>query len=129
MYDKTYNYHCQGMVTPIGAVSRAVTAVKMQSNSQGTFLGLVKINGQAVFWVLLTAIKRRGQALCMCTWSLINGSRAKIHRGQAVKAIFRQSKILTTVAALDTVPMGVSPPRLSILGAENQGRSGLSNIN
>ena len=38
------------------------------------------------------------------------GSRAKIRRGQAVKAVFRRSKILTPVAALDTAPMGVTPP-------------------
>ena len=32
----------QGGVTPIGAVSRTATAVKMQSKGQGTFWGLVK---------------------------------------------------------------------------------------
>ena len=32
----------QGGVTPIGAVSRAATGVKMQSNGQGTFWGSVK---------------------------------------------------------------------------------------
>ena len=37
------------------------------------------------------------------------GSRAKIRRGQVVKAFFQRSKILTRVAALDTVPMGVTP--------------------
>ncbi|MCG8621097.1 MAG: hypothetical protein MJE68_03710, partial [Proteobacteria bacterium] len=41
---------------------------------------------------------------------MVNGSRAKIRRGQAVKAIYRRSKILTPVAALDTAPMGVTPP-------------------
>ena len=41
---------------------------------------------------------------------MVNGSRAKIRRGQAVKVIFRRSKILTPVAALDTAPMGVTPP-------------------
>ena len=43
---------------------------------------------------------------------LIDGqwSRAKIRRGQAVKAVFRRSKILTPVAALDTAPMGVTSP-------------------
>ena len=42
--------------------------------------------------------------------SQVNGSREKIRRGQAVKAIFRRSKILTPVAALYTAPMGVTPP-------------------
>ena len=37
------------------------------------------------------------------------GSRAKIRHGHAVKAVFRRSKILTPVTALDTVPMGVTP--------------------
>ena len=32
----------QGGITPIGAVSRAATGVKMQSNGQGTFWGSVK---------------------------------------------------------------------------------------
>ena len=37
------------------------------------------------------------------------GSRAKIQCGQAVKAVFRWSKILIPVAALDTAPMGATP--------------------
>ena len=41
------------------------------------------------------------------------GSRAKIRRGQVVKAIFRQSNILTLVTVLDTAPMGVTPPCVS----------------
>ena len=42
------------------------------------------------------------------------GSRAKIRRGQVVKVVFQRSKILTPVAALDTVPMGVTPPPLEL---------------
>ena len=38
--------------------------------------------------------------------------KGKIWCGQAVKAIFRRSKILTPVAALDTAPMGMTPPCL-----------------
>ena len=41
---------------------------------------------------------------------MVNGSRAKICRGLAVKVIFRRSKILTPVAALDTAPMRVTSP-------------------
>ena len=40
---------------------------------------------------------------------MVKGSRAKIRHGQTVKAIFGQSKILTAVTALDTVPIGVTP--------------------
>ena len=38
---------------------------------------------------------------------LVAGQRVKgkIHQDQVVKAIFQQSKILTMIAALDTVPM------------------------
>ena len=35
-------HQAQGGITPVGAVSRAATAVKMQSNGQGTSWGLVK---------------------------------------------------------------------------------------
>ena len=56
----------------------------------------------------LLAIKRRGRSFCAC--AINRWSRAKIRRGQAVKAVFQRSKILTPVAALDTAPMGSDPP-------------------
>ena len=40
---------------------------------------------------------------------LLQDSLSKTGCGQTVKALFGQSKILTAVAALDTVPMGVTP--------------------
>ena len=60
----------------------------------------------------LLAIKRRGRAFAHV--QLIDGQRVKgkTGRGQAVKAIFGRSKILTAVTALDMVPMGVTPPPL-----------------
>lgn len=51
-------------------------------------------------------------SLCACEvgcWSTCR-SRAKIRWSQVVKAILKRSKILTTVTALDTAPMGVPPP-------------------
>jgi hypothetical protein len=98
------------VVTPIGAVSRAATAVKMQSNGQGTSWGSVKrssgVSGPYLlhYW----PVKRRDRDFAHAQLIIVNGSR--IHRGQAVKAIFRRSKILTPVAALDTAPMGVTAP-------------------
>ena len=67
-------------------------------------------NGQAVCWG--TIWRSRGVADPFAHAQLIDGqgSRAKIRRGQAVKAIFQRSKILTLVAALDTAPMRVIPP-------------------
>ena len=38
--------------------------------------------------------------------------KGKIQCGQAVKAIFRRSQILTTIAALDMTPAGLFPPPL-----------------
>ena len=69
------------------------------------------------------------EILCMhrqlvdCQW--VKGKNSPC---QAVKAIFRQSKILTAVAALDTAPMGVILPCISeimtlcsnILGTSNR---------
>ena len=102
----------RGGITPIGAVSRAATGVKMQSNGQGTFGGLVKQSSGVLGPISSIARRPRGvvKILRMRSQSMINGSRAKIHRGQVVKAIFKRSKILTPVAALDTVPMGVTSP-------------------
>ena len=74
-------------VTPIGAVSRAPTGVKMQWD---------RSNGQAVSGVLgpISSIARwpRGMVkiLCMCNWSVVNGSRAKTRA--VVKAIFFYSQ-------------------------------------
>ena len=58
----------------------------------------------------LLPIKRRGRSFAHAQLIDGQGSRAKIRRGQAVKGVFRRSKILTPVAALDTAPMGVIPP-------------------
>ena len=55
---------------------------------------------------------------------MVNGSRAKIRRGQAVKVIFRRSKILTPVATLDTAPMGVTPPCSCLCGDSYIGETG-----
>ena len=104
----------QGGVTPIGAVSRAATTVKMQSNGQGTFWGSVKWSSSVLGHYLRHYWRSRGVADPFAHAQLIDGqgSRAKIRRGQAVKVVFRWSKILTPVAALDTAPMGVTPPCL-----------------
>ena len=99
-------------VTPIGAVSRAVTGVKMQSNGQGTFWRSVKQSSGVLGPIASIAGQPSGVAeiLRMRSYSMVNGARAKIRCGQAVKAIFRWSKILTPVAALDTAHMGVTAP-------------------
>ena len=102
----------QGEVTPIGAVSRAATGVKMRSNGQGTFWGSVKRSSSVLGHYLRHYWRSRGVVDPFAHAQLIDGqgSRAKIRRGQAVKAVFRRSKILTPVAALDTAPMGVTSP-------------------
>ena len=99
-------------VTPIGAVSRAATGVKMQSNSQGTFWGSVKRSSSMLGHYLRHYWRSKGVVDPFAHAQLIDGqgSRAKIRRGQVVKVVFQRSKILTPVAALDTVPMGVTPP-------------------
>ena len=106
----------QGEVTPIGAVSRAATGVKMRSNCQGTFWGSVKRSSSVLGHYLRHYWRSRGVVNPFAHAQLIDGqgSRAKIRRGQAVKADLRRSKILTPVAALDTAPMGVTPPPLSM---------------
>ena len=103
---------CQGEVTPIGAVFRAVTGVNMWSNGQGTFWGSVKRSSSVLGHYLRHFWRSRGMDDPFAHVQLIDGqgSRAKIQRGQVVKAFFQRSKILTRVAALDAVPMGVTPP-------------------
>ena len=44
-----------------------------------------------------------------CACAVVDGQ-GSIRRGQAVKVAFRRSKILNLVVALDTAPMGVTPP-------------------
>ena len=87
-----------GGVTPIGAVSRVATGVKMQSNSQAVYWGTIYgTTGDREAWPILVR---------MCDGQ---GSRAKLRCGQAVKAVFRWSKILSLVTSLDMVPMEVTP--------------------
>ena len=70
-------------VTPIGAVSRAMTGVKMQSNGQGTFWG--RSNSQAVCWGTIygTTCNQEAWPILFVHAQLINGqgSRAKIRCG------------------------------------------------
>ena len=74
-----------GGVTTIGAMSRAATGVKMQSNGQGTFWGLV--NSQAVCWgTIFSTTGDQGAWLSLCACG--QGSRAKIRHGEAVMPIF-----------------------------------------
>ena len=76
----------QGVVTPIGTVSRAATqskssqTVKAHSRSRS--------NGQAVFWPLLMVIKRHGWALTYAQFVLGQQVKGKIYHGQAIKAIY-----------------------------------------
>ena len=83
----------------------------MRSNGQGTFWGSVKRSSSVLGHYLRHYWQSRGVADPFEHAQLIDGqgSRAKIRRGQVVKAIFRWSKILTPVAALDTAPMRVTP--------------------
>ena len=97
---------CKGVAPILGAVSRSVIVVKMQSKGQGTSWGLVK--SSSGFWALspalaVLAVKRCDQQFEHA--QLIYGQRVK---GQVavVKAIFgwskiNFSKILTAVTALD----------------------------
>ena len=70
----------QGEVTPIGAMSRAVTGVKMQSNGQGTFWGLVKRSSSVLGHYLRHYWRSRGVVDPFAHVQLIDGqgSRAKI---------------------------------------------------
>ena len=68
--------HRQNTVKRSTALSRG--SVKWSSSAQGT------TNGDQEVWLSLCAY--------MCSWSLVNGSRAKIHRGEVVKAIFDSQK-------------------------------------
>ena len=68
-----YNFNRQGRVTPIGAVSRAVTGVKMQSNGQGTFWRSVKQSISVLDPTLCISSKLGGQEAwprcCACAVS------------------------------------------------------------
>ena len=74
-------------------------------------LSQARSNDQVVLWGLcpaLLVIKRYGQAFAH--EQLIDSQWVKAKTGhQMVKVIIGWSKILTAVAALDTVPMGVTP--------------------
>ncbi len=77
----------QGGVTPIGAVSRAATGVKMRSNGQGTFWGSVKRSSSMLgtIYKALLAIKRRGRSFCACAvnrWSRVKGKNPAWSSGQ-----------------------------------------------
>ena len=78
-----------GGVTPIGAVSRAATGVKMRSNGQGTFWGSVKRSSSMLgtIYKALLAIKRRGRSFCACAvnrWSRVKGKNPAWSSGQGL---------------------------------------------
>ena len=79
-------------VTPIGAVSRAATEVKIQSNSQGTWGSVKWYSGPYLQHSYIDGQDAWRDFLCMRSSSMVNGSRAKIRRGQAVKAFLEGQK-------------------------------------
>ena len=56
----------QGWVTPIGAIFRVATTVKMQSNGQGTFWGLIKRSSGVPGPTSSIAWQPRGVANSLC---------------------------------------------------------------
>ena len=101
----TYTGGGGGGAAPIGAVSRAATRVKMQSRH---FLGIgqmVKQCARALTIYSTTGNQEAWPSFCTCTlnqWSRVKG---KIQHGEVVKVIFRRSKILIPVTALDMAPV------------------------
>ena len=75
-----------GGVTPVGAVSRAVTGFKIQSNGQGTLQWFSQTVKQCAGVLSLVGDKEAWIILCACT------DNPRLRHGQAVKAIFRRSK-------------------------------------
>ena len=71
-----------GGVIHIGAVSRAATGVKMQSNSQGTFWGSVKRSSSVLgaLSAVLLAIKRRVRSFAHAQLSMVKGQSGVVKR-------------------------------------------------
>ncbi len=102
----------EGEITPRGGHShrrrvqtcdRGQDAVKRSRH----FLGVGQMVKQCAGHYLRHHWQSRGVADPFAHAHLIDGqgSREKNRRGEVVKAVFRRSKILTPVAALDTAPM------------------------
>ena len=79
-----------GVGAPIGAVSRAITVVKMQSNSHGTFWGSVKRSSSFLAPTSSIAWRPRG-VVRFAHAQLVDSQqvKGKIRSGQAINAIFR----------------------------------------
>ena len=95
-------------------MSRAATGVKMQSNGQGTFGGSVKWSSDVLDPISGINIARRPRGVaCACAvsrWSTGQGQKFAVVKRS--RPFLDGQKILTPVAALDTAPMGVTPPPL-----------------
>ena len=103
----------QGVVIPIGAVVTAATRVKKQSRGQGLFLVSVKRSrtifklsnsGQDVYDLRV----RIAHSVVKCVWSNGQGPICGVVKQSSNKN--DDQNFLTPVAAMTTVPMGVTTP-------------------
>ena len=82
----------QGEVTPIGAVSRAATGVKMRSNDQGTFWGLVKRSSSVLGHYLRRYWRSRGVVDPFAHAQLVKGQGQKSGVVKRLRSFFDGQK-------------------------------------
>ena len=106
----------QGVVTPIGAILKAATGDTTKSPGHGGFSSSVTESRRFSRWFKTVTgskasrFKRNACDLYYFIYTVVTRTRAILRCGHGVTAKFRRSQIVSPVAALSIVPMGVTTP-------------------
>ena len=106
----------QGVVTPIGAILKAATGDTTKSPGHGGFSSSVTESRRfsrrlkTVTGSKASRFKRNARDLYYFIYAVVTRTRAILKCGHGVTAKFRRSQIVSPVAALSIVPMGVTTP-------------------
>ena len=93
----------QGVVTPIGAILKAVTGDMTKSPGHGGFFSSVTESKAS-------RLKRNAHNPFYFVYAVVTRTRAILRCCHGVTAKLRQTQIVSPVAALSIAPMGVTTP-------------------
>ena len=106
----------QGVVTPIGAILKAVTGDTTKSPGHGGFFSSVTESQRFSRWLKTVTrskasrFKRNARDPFYFIYAVVTKTRTILRCGHGVTANFRRTQIVSLVAALSIAPMGVTTP-------------------
>ena len=103
----------QGVVTPIGAILKAMTGDTTKSPGHGGFFSSVTESRRFSRWLKTVTGSKASRFKCNAfyfIYAVVTRTRAILRCGHGVTAKFRQTQIVSLVAVLSIAPIGVTTP-------------------